>query len=194
MTNSENPWPSDRNVPEIEKSLDLTNSYQTVEERYYSKYFFAAENGEDQLVLVHTNRICLVALAPNHPVIKQKKKILKLNFQVSENCNRLNNKVVGKGKKGGQGVDERAILCFVECENDEKFTIRSCVKGKLIGINPKIVENPQWIVEKSAGVSHFGIVYTKIPDGINDLKKRLLTEEDYLKKLEQNGNEDTKEV
>ena len=100
----------------IELSLDLTLPYQTVEERYYSKYFHIQENGEDQIVLVHTNRICLVALAPNHPVIKDKKVIKNLNFDVSKNCNRLNNKVSGKSKKGGQGLDEKVTYdLFFSC-------------------------------------------------------------------------------
>ena len=38
---------------------------------------------------------------------------------------------VRKGKKGGQGVDERAILCYIECESGETFSVKSCVKGKL---------------------------------------------------------------
>ena len=183
-------WPEDRVVPVIEKSLDLTIPFKNLEDRYYKRFYHAPEDGQHQVVLVHSNRICLVSLAASHPVIKDKKVIKNLNFQVSQNCNRLNNKVVGKGKKGGQGVDERAILCFIECENDEKFAVRACVKGKLIGINQKIVDNPQWIVEKTPGVAHIGIVYTKIPDGINDLKARLTPEDEYLKKnCEKNGDQ-----
>ena len=97
----------EESVPPIEQSLNLLQPYQTVEERYYSKYYFVQSNGEDHVVLVHTNRICLVSLAPNHPVIKEKKTIKKLDFDVSKNCNRLKNTVSGKGKKGGQGLDER---------------------------------------------------------------------------------------
>lgn len=126
-----------------------------------------------------------MSLAPNHPVIKEKKVIKNLNFQVSQNCDRLKNKVTGKGKKGGQGLDEKSILCFIECESGEIFTIRSCVKGKLVGINQKVVENPGLILEKSAGEAHLAIILTKIPDGITDLKSRLLTEEDYLSQCQE---------
>ena len=167
-----------REIPSIESSIDLSQSYQGVEERYYTKYFHITEDAQDQVVLVHTNRICLVALSPNHQIIKDQKKIKSLNFDVSKNCNRLQNKVSGKGKKGGQGVDERSILCFIECENGESFSVRSCVKGKLIGINQKIVENPNLILEKSPGEAHLAIILTKIPDGITDLKSRLVKEND----------------
>ena len=119
---------------------------------------------------------------PHLLVIKEKKVIKKLNFQVSQNCDRLKNKVSGKGKKGGQGLDERSILCFIECESGETFTIRSCVKGKLVAINQKVVETPNLILEKSPGEAHLAIILTKIPDGITDLKSRLLSEEEYLSK------------
>jgi hypothetical protein len=84
------PWPEDRVVVPIDLSVDLSAKYQNVEERYYTPYFFAAQaDGEDQVVLVHSNRVCLVSLAPNHPVILQKKPIKNLDFDVSKNCNRL---------------------------------------------------------------------------------------------------------
>ena len=119
---------------------------------------------------------------PIFPVIKDKKVIKNLNFQVSQNCNRLKNKVSGKGKKGGQGLDEKSILCFIECESGETYTIQSCVKGRLVTINQKVVENPQLILEKSPGQAHLAIILTKIPDGIAELKSRLLSEEEYSSK------------
>jgi len=182
MNINEKSWPEDRVVPPIEQSIDLSETYKTVEDRYYTRFFYQQEDGEDQVVLVHSNRICLVSIAPNHPVIKDKKVIKNLNFQVSQNCDRLKNKVSGKGKKGGQGLDEKAILCFIECESGETYTIRSCVKGRLVTINQKIVENPQLILDKSPGEAHLAIILTKIPDGIAELKSRLLSEEEYLSK------------
>lgn len=176
-------WPSDRNVPAIEASLDLSLPYKTVEERYYSKYFYVSESdGQDQVVLVHSNRVCLVSLAPNHPVIKDKKAIKALNFDVSKNTNRLKNKVSGKGKKGGQGLDEKSILCFIECEDGQQFPVRSCIRGKLVGLNQKVVENPNIILEKSCGEAHLAIILTKIPDGIAELKTRLMSEDEYTSK------------
>ena len=76
----------------------------------------------------------------------------------------------------------QAIICFIECESGEKFSVRSCVKGKLISINQKVAKNPNLILEKSPGEVHLAIILTKIPDGINDLKSRLITEEEYCSK------------
>ena len=161
-------------IPPIEESLDLSLPYKSLEERYYTQYVHETEDGQDQVVLVHSNRICLVSLSPDHTVIKDQKKIKSLNFDVSKRLNRLDNKTKGKGKKGGQGVDERSILCHIECETGETYSVRSCVKGKLIGINQKIVQNPNLILDKTVGEAHLAIILTKIPDGINDLKSRLV--------------------
>ena len=67
MNINEKSWPEDRVVPPIEQSIDLSETYKTVEDRYYTRFFYQQEDGEDQVVLVHSNRICLVSIAPNHP-------------------------------------------------------------------------------------------------------------------------------
>lgn len=67
MKVNEKLWPEDRVVPPIQQSIDLSETYKTVEDRYYTRFFYQQEQGEDQVVLVHSNRICLVSIAPNHP-------------------------------------------------------------------------------------------------------------------------------
>ena len=67
MNINEKSWPEDRVVPPIEQSIDLSETYKTVEDRYYTRFFYQQEDGEDQVVLVHSNRICLVSISPNHP-------------------------------------------------------------------------------------------------------------------------------
>ena len=67
MNINEKSWPEDRVVPPIEQSIDLSETYKTVEDRYYTRFFYKQEDGEDQVVLVHSNRICLVSIASNHP-------------------------------------------------------------------------------------------------------------------------------
>ena len=67
MNINEKSWPEDRVVPPIDQSIDLSETYKTVEDRYYTRFFYQQEDGEDQVVLVHSNRICLVSIASNHP-------------------------------------------------------------------------------------------------------------------------------
>ena len=77
-------------------------------------------------------------------------------------------------------VLERAIISFIECESGERFAVRSCIKGKLISINQNVVKKPSLIVDKSPGEAHLAIILTKIPDGLNDLKERLMPESEYV--------------
>ena len=63
-----------------------------------------------------------------------KLQIAKLEFEVgggklnkagqSTTTDRLSNKVSGKGKKGGQAVDERAILCWLECQDGTRYILK----------------------------------------------------------------------
>ena len=53
-------------------------------------------------VLLHSNGICVLTLAPSHPILAEKAKVKTVDFQVSKKVNRLQNSVKGKGKKGGQ--------------------------------------------------------------------------------------------
>ena len=112
-------------IPPIELSLPqpAEKIFESVEKRYYKRYYKVQENKEDQVVLLHSNRICLITLSPKHPIIQNKQKILNLEFEVGNKrkpTDRLSNKVTGKGKKGGQSVDEKAILCVVHCEGGNK--------------------------------------------------------------------------
>lgn len=44
-------------------------------------------------------RICVVIVAPEHPILSEKKTVTKVDFKVDERTDRLQNKVTGKGKK-----------------------------------------------------------------------------------------------
>jgi glycine cleavage system H lipoate-binding protein len=188
--------------PTIEMSLSCNpgKTFETVERRYYTRYYKPLDNEEDQVVLLHSNRICLVSLAPKHPIIRQNLKIEHLEFEVGNKrkpINRLSNKVSGKGKKGGQSVDEKAILCLVHCVNGNKYPIRSCVRGTLIEINPLIVKNPSLLVEKPFSEGHLAVILPKLPDGLVRLKADLMTEERYMEEtdcLTLASNSDTKRI
>ena len=175
-------------VPPIELSLQScrTKKYETVERRYYKRYY-KLQNGEDQVVLLHSNRICLVSIAQKHPIIERNLKIIHLEFEVGNKrkpTDRLSNKVTGKGKKGGQSIDEKAILCWVHCENGSKYAIRSCLRGTLIEINPLVVENPQLLATKPLSEGHLAVILPKLPEGLEKLKTELLTEQEYHERLD----------
>ena len=63
----------------------------------------ASSSPQDHVkILLHSNGICVLTLAPSHPILTQRLKVTKVDFQVSKRVNRLQNSVRGKGKKGGQ--------------------------------------------------------------------------------------------
>ena len=171
-------------APPIELSINFSPNHtlETVEKRYYKRYYKVQSNQEDHLILLHSNRICLLSIAPSHPIIRNDLKIENLEFKVGnprKPIDRLSNKVSGKGKKGGQSVDENAILCVINCENGSKFIIRSCVRGTLIEINPLVVQTPALLSEKPFSKGHIAVIMPKLPDGLERLKNELLTEDQY---------------
>ncbi|KAB7496408.1 Protein Simiate [Armadillidium nasatum] len=58
-------------------------------------------NGKDTCIMIHSNRICVVCIPPNHPITKYRKTVTKVDFCV-DGFDRLANKVSGKGKRGAQ--------------------------------------------------------------------------------------------
>ena len=128
MDQVEDPTPGQ---PQIEDSIDLNveDSFATVERRYFKRLYFRGpsetEEGDnsngttlDQLVLVHSNKICLVSLAPNHPIITKNLTIRKLDFEGKSKF--LTSKAIGKSKKQCSVVDEKTVLAWIECEPDGK--------------------------------------------------------------------------
>ena len=63
-----------------------------------------------------------MTIAPGHPLLSRGE-VIKVDFQVSKNVNRLNNKVSGKGKKGAQHLSPSSPLCDVTCSTGEKYTL-----------------------------------------------------------------------
>ena len=128
MDQVEDPTPGQ---PQIEDSIDLNveDSFATVERRYFKRLYFRGpsetEEGDnsngttlDQLVLVHSNKICLVSLAPSHPIITKNLTIRKLDFEGKSKF--LTSKAIGKSKKQCSVVDEKTVLAWIECEPDGK--------------------------------------------------------------------------
>ena len=75
------------NIPPIEKSLNFdTSDFPSFDRRYFKTYRTKKSDDEaavgPQLVLVHSNRLCLVCLSPEHPVVKGGNAVKMVDFQV----------------------------------------------------------------------------------------------------------------
>ncbi|KAM4688982.1 protein Abitram [Discoglossus pictus] len=132
---------------------------------------------EDHCVLQHSNRICVITLAECHPLLQNGKTIKKINYQISANCSRLQNKVSGKSKRGAQFLTEFAPLCRITCSDDEEYTIYSCIRGRLLEVNENILQNPGLLKEKPSTEGYIAVVLPKfeesktVTEGLLSLKE-----------------------
>jgi len=153
-------------------------AYETITERaFVSKYFIDPESNGHFRLLVHSNKICLITLAPSHPILAENLTVSSISFQANDSCNRLNNKVSGKKKSGAQFLSTCSILCNIHCENQSQpFVVRSNLVAKLIEINEEILKNPNLIKHSEKG--YIAIVYPKLSEYNRELG-RWLSESEY---------------
>jgi glycine cleavage system H lipoate-binding protein len=53
------------------------------------------------------------------------------------------------------------------------------MKGKLIEINESVVKNPRLIQTSPTTDGHIGLILPKLPDGLAELKARLISKSEY---------------
>jgi len=169
-------------VPKIEDSIASIDpgDYLTVTQRYYTPLYKLdtdRSRREDILVLLHSNKICLITLAPSHPVIANKLVINKVNLEVSNKVDRKNNKTSGKSKKGGQLLEPTSILAKLETDN-HTYKVEAVVPGKLICMNKAVIEQPDRLVTHSDSEGHLAIVLP-IRGLFDQVKEGLLNQQQY---------------
>ncbi|XP_046394397.1 protein Abitram-like isoform X1 [Ischnura elegans] len=167
-------------APPIEKSGEKHEEYSTVTERYYTPRFAVnvVEKEDDFCVLFHSNKICVITLAPSHPILRLKKEVVDISFQVSTKVDRSQNKVSGKGKKGAQILHPNSALCIVKCSDNSKYTLYSCVQGKLVEVNENLMEKPSLLVSKPSSSGYIAIILPNLLKS-KQQKDELLTPEKY---------------
>ncbi|KAH9516997.1 hypothetical protein DERF_007699 [Dermatophagoides farinae] len=144
------------------KQIRVIKPFAGVSERYYQNIIHPkCKDGHnyDQIVLLHSNRIAVICLAPSHEIIVLKKSIKNIDFcGKNKNVNRLDNQVKGKGKKGAQMVGPESILCTLHCQDETSYPIRACMGGKIIEINKCLVDEPSLIIEKPLTDGYIAII------------------------------------
>lgn len=155
---------SSMDIP-IELSVPLKESYPSVVDRYFTKKYPPHSN---VCLLFHSNKICLVTMAKNHEIFNRDTPVKAINFQISEKVDRSNNKVSGKGKRGGQHIGEKSVLCKVELEDGTVFPIEAGIKGKLVEINENLLTHPNLIVQRPETEGYIAVILQKL--GVNNEK------------------------
>uniref|UniRef100_A0AAY5LB46 Protein Abitram n=1 Tax=Esox lucius TaxID=8010 RepID=A0AAY5LB46_ESOLU len=136
------------------------------------------KNCEDQCVLQHSNRICVITLAESHPILQNGNTIKSINYQISAGCSRLQNKVSGKSKRGGQFLTELAPLCRITCTEGVEYTIYSCIRGRLLEVNEGILERPELLLEKPSTEGYIAVILPKLEES-KTVTNGLLSREEY---------------
>ncbi|NXK76387.1 F206A protein, partial [Amazona guildingii] len=155
-------------------------------ERYFTRWYKPDVKGrpcEDFCVLQHSNRrvICVITLAEAHPLLQSGKTIKSINYQISANCSRLQNKVSGKSKRVwlfAQFLTELAPLCRISSTDGEEYTIYSCIRGRLIEVNENILSNPTILQEKPSTEGYIAVVLPKFEES-KSVTQGLLTQKEY---------------
>jgi len=182
-----------RPVASIEDSIDRSQPFESVTDRYYSRYYQVdpdRSRRHDFCVLIHSNKICLLSLAPSHPILTTQPKIHNIDYDVSKTVNRQTNKASGKSKKGAQLLGEKSILCRIETKSGEdiqEWPVQACVKGKLIGMNKALVDQPDLLVTQPWAEGHLAVVLLGLRD-VEEVKKALLDQQAYDKVIKEEEN------
>jgi glycine cleavage system H lipoate-binding protein len=163
----------------------VMDTIPSVTERYFERRYFvprgvAAVAGSDpvgdQCVLFHSNRICVLTMAPSHPILREQKRVESVDFSFQ----RMNNKVTGKWKKGGQKLTPESRVCSMTCSVGSRFCFVSSIRGTLIEINDHIIQEPDLLTDQPQSDGYIAIVLPH-KNLTQSLKDSLLTPEEYLK-------------
>jgi glycine cleavage system H lipoate-binding protein len=143
--------------------------------------------------MIHSNRICIISLSPEHPVLKDShdagKEITSIHFQDQEgHKSRLDNKVSGRKKHGGQKLKERSVICRIECRDGTNWHILTGVKGKLVEINENLISKPDLLRTDPWASGYIAIVMAN-PVRMDLIREQLLTADAYHQVLEKRGQD-----
>nr|QZL12160.1 simiate [Rhagovelia obesa] len=170
-----------RNICSIEDSIDLNEKHQSVVDRYYTRKFCVdvREKGDDYSVLVHSNGVCLLSLAPSHILMKSTHTIESVSFQVSKEINRLKNKVSGKLKHGAQKVRPVSPLLIAKLKDGSSRIINCSIAGKLLEVNERLIEEPNLMISNPDDIGYIAVV---LPDqkSVQTYRDNLLGKDEYF--------------
>ena len=115
--------------------------YPSVTERYFTTYV----TSNHQALHVHSNGICLLGLAPSHPLLAPgAARITGVAFRDHDAKNLLANGVRGKRKSGAVFVLPRDLVAPVTTEaGGDPLPLWACVRANVIEVNRRLIEEPE---------------------------------------------------
>lgn len=173
-------FPPDDDISDMLEGIDYGGSLPTITERYFSTYYKidVQRPGDDMCIRIHSNRICLISLAPSHNIFQNGNKILKVDYKVSDKLDRMLNKVSGKSKHGAQPLQVNSNICAISCSDGQTYTIKCCIIGKLIEVNEILLHYPELLRELPHKGGYLALVLPNLKL-LDKIKDTLLTSEEY---------------
>jgi hypothetical protein len=129
--------------------------------------------GEDQYVSVHTNGVCVVGLAPTHPLVDVARGLI-----IASIDQRAVKAISGKKKRGALFCQPDTVLFTATCTDGSVFKIRAGVGGKLVEVNERIVADPTLLQRRPETDGYIAIVLPRMAD-VGDARRSFLTAEQY---------------
>ena len=163
--------------------------YPSVVQRYFTSYFNVSlasgktdspviPHRNDVRILFHSNKICVITLAPSHAVLKTNATVKSVSFKVSDKCDRFHNKVSGKRKRGAQWLNPESPLCIVTTNDDAVYTIRPGIRGNLIEVNENLLKFPNLISDMPESNGYIAIIMIKLHEK-DKILEGLMNEKNY---------------
>ncbi|ETV97917.1 hypothetical protein, variant [Aphanomyces invadans] len=156
--------------------VDYVSRTGSMVDRYYTRMYAAdimGEPSEDQFINMHSNRLCVIGIAPGHAIFTRGLTVIAIDFEPTI----VESKVSGKKKKGGVWLNPDTVLCRIKCSTGDVFAFRSCIRGALIEINESLT--PALFTTKPFTQGFLAIVRPK-PVEIVEIQASLLPQQDYL--------------
>ncbi|XP_010666915.2 uncharacterized protein LOC104884023 isoform X1 [Beta vulgaris subsp. vulgaris] len=144
--------------------------------RYFALDFM--KPGHDQYVYRHANGLCVVGLALTHVALQGEGGVTSVDFNVGKS-DRSEFKVTGKRKKNAQHFHPNSILCNVYA-GDASYIVRCCVKGSLLEVNNRLIQNPELLNTSADRDGFIAIVMPKPGDWLK-IKDSLVTFDEFKK-------------
>lgn len=162
-------------------------TYKSYIDRYFTKYYKTNVRypSNDHLVLMHSNKIAVCALAPSHPVLDTSR------YTVTrvEYVQGVSDEMSGRHKHNASLVNVNQPLCrlhataVTDVDADQVFVVYSCLNAKLIEVNERLVQQPGLVQSKPTTDGFIAILMPKL-DSLKEQLNDLITHDQYLKTLQ----------
>ncbi|KAI8138452.1 hypothetical protein BJV82DRAFT_630887 [Fennellomyces sp. T-0311] len=144
---------------DIKQHLDITKSWTdnptAYLTRYYTLHFHSEESDSNATLYARQapNKVCIVGITDRHSVVVQQKPI-KLEATLSSNAN----------------VKPETVLCELVTD-DARYVIKAQMQGKLLELNPRVLENPQLLLDKPMTEGYLAVIKPQYEDTSRQLSR-----------------------